>query len=108
MPRSQEEHYNYTLNEWTKSPFTNMLEIIFNDTSVKSFIDIGANVGGVTSALVKLNYIQKLNTYRIIIYDVIDKWNTYNDEVKKSINTEIEHSLRTYLQQKTMNLYGIG
>ena len=61
MPRSQEEHYNYTLNEWTKSPFTNMLEIIFNDTSVKSFIDIGANVGGVTSALVKLNYIQKLN-----------------------------------------------
>lgn len=43
---------------------------------------------------------RKLNTYRIIIYDVIDKWNTYNDEVKKSINIEIQHSLRTYLQQK--------
>ena len=51
---------------------------------------------------------RKLNTYRIIIYDVIDKWNTYNDEVKKSINIKYNTLFVPTYSKKTMNLYGIG
>lgn len=61
MTSSQPGHFDYTLNEWTNEHFRKMLSIIFSDESVKNFIDLGANTGGVIKVLEHLGYVKKLD-----------------------------------------------
>ena len=61
MPSSQQDHLIYTVNEWTKYPYTQMLKTVFDDKSVKTFVDIGANVGGVEVSFHHLGYLKQLD-----------------------------------------------
>lgn len=67
MPISQEEHFSYTVNEWTSQQFKTLLSNIFNNNNIKNFIDIGANVGGVIKALDNLDYLK--NIEKIILFE---------------------------------------
>lgn len=65
LTSTQQGHLSYTLNEWIRSPFKDILALILNDDSVKHFVDIGGNVGGVELALTNLGLIHKLNKITI-------------------------------------------
>ena len=47
MP-TPKEHWNYTIEEWSKPEFQNILSSLPN---IETFFDIGANVGGVTEII---------------------------------------------------------
>lgn len=52
MPSTQEDHYNYTKNEWNNGYFKTIINIL-KVNQIKSFIDVGANVGGVADILLE-------------------------------------------------------
>jgi len=86
MPIDQNSHLEYTINEWTKEPFTKILEIIFSDKTVTNFIDIGANVGGVIKALHTLNYCKNLK--KIVCFEPDNDNYNYLTDICKNINTQ--------------------
>jgi len=49
--RTQEEHWNYTLNEWNNEYYFRDIINILKENKIETFIDIGANVGGVAQVL---------------------------------------------------------
>lgn len=49
MPSNPEEHYHYTVNEWTNAVFTPLLEKL--PPTIETVVDIGANAGGFTEVL---------------------------------------------------------
>jgi len=59
MPDTQEEHLECTTNEWqTNSYFIDVINIL-KENNIKTFADVGANVGGVSDVLLKnINSIQ--------------------------------------------------
>ena len=52
MPSNPEEHFNYTINEWSNEPFTSLLEKL--PSTIETIFDVGANAGGFTEVLKKL------------------------------------------------------
>lgn len=53
MPTTPKEHWDYTINEWTRQPFMNIFDLLPQDLEV--IYDIGANVGGF-SYVIKQRY----------------------------------------------------
>lgn len=49
MTTSQASHWDYTVNEWSRAPFTRIIEEL--PDNLKRIWDIGANVGGFTHIL---------------------------------------------------------
>lgn len=51
MPDSQQEHEIYTHNEWTQNLYFQTIVKFLAEQKIKSYIDLGANVGGVYDVL---------------------------------------------------------
>jgi FkbM family methyltransferase len=51
MVSTQEEHWDYTLDEWNRGEYSRTVVSFLKEKRIKSFIDIGANVGGVSHVL---------------------------------------------------------
>ena len=49
MPATTDDHWIYTINEWTREPFTQILDAL--PKTIKAIHDIGANVGGFTHVI---------------------------------------------------------
>lgn len=49
MPNNPEEHWEYTINEWSRPPFTDIINAL--PENIKVLYDIGANAGGFTHIL---------------------------------------------------------
>lgn len=63
MPLSQDQHFRYTIEEWKGSYFSKVIDVL-KENKIKSFIDLGANVGGVTETL--LNEIPSIESCYLI------------------------------------------
>lgn len=51
MTRTQQEHWEYTTHEWKNSHYFNTIISVLRENKIKSFVDIGANVGAVSKIL---------------------------------------------------------
>lgn len=49
MPNTPQDHWDYTLKEWSNEPFTKILEVL--PEGISTIYDIGANVGGWTAII---------------------------------------------------------
>ncbi len=50
---TQENHWEYSVNEWEQVDYFKTVTSILKQENIKNFIDIGANVGGVSFVLLK-------------------------------------------------------
>jgi FkbM family methyltransferase len=50
MPETPIEHWNYTINEWSREPFNKIIDSL---PELNVVFDVGANVGGFTDVLFK-------------------------------------------------------
>ena len=50
---TQESHWEYSVNEWEQGDYFKTITSILKKENIKNFIDIGANVGGVSFVLLK-------------------------------------------------------
>ena len=57
---TQEGHWKYTVDEWENGEYFKTIVSVFKESKIKNFIDIGANVGGVTNVL--LNNVPTIET----------------------------------------------
>lgn len=111
MPGSQIDHLSYTVNEWCRPPYTDFLSAVFADPSVKTFVDIGANVGGVTYALDHLGHIHKLD--KVISFEP-DSDNfefltkLCNDVGARTHTKFINHQIGIYYGKTEMRVCGAG
>jgi FkbM family methyltransferase len=111
MPITQEDHFDYTITEWCKEPFTILLETIFKNENNINFIDIGANVGGVIESLNKLNYIHKISN--IICFEPDnDNFNFLSnvcENIKKTNNIDIKcHNIGIFYGKTQAQVCGVG
>jgi FkbM family methyltransferase len=107
MNSDQEKHFNYTIKEWSENYYLKVIEKL-KDAKIKTFIDLGANVGGVTeNILSKIPSIEKcyliepdINNY-YYLYDKFEK----NNKVEL-LNCGIFYGLKRSSMTKRNNNIG--
>ena len=111
MPGSQDEHMHYTTSEWMQPPYSDFLAVVFADPTVKNFVDIGANVGGVIHVLNNLSYLDRLD--KVVCFEPdIDNFNYMNTHFEHIRNTKpvnvVCHNIGIYYGQTEMGVCGAG
>ena len=111
MSTLQDDYFRKITSEWIREPFTNILQLIFEDKTITNFIDIGANVGGVIHSLHSLGYLNKINT--VVCFE--PDYDNYNylsrvcQEIQKPNNTNIIlHNIGIYYGKTEAIVYGSG
>jgi len=101
MPDSQDTHVSYTRNEWTSQTYFIDVIKFLKDKKIKSFIDIGANVGEVSKIL--LESIPSIE----ICYLYEPQIDNYNFLIKKFIDNKLVNCIKKgiYYGKLSSHLY---